>query len=93
MSKTEKLYDKLCKKPTPADIKFDEVDKLMISFGFERRQPSKGGSHYIYTHPKIDECPSIPKKNPVKRAYIKNAVKAIERLMEIDREGVDDDQR
>jgi predicted RNA binding protein YcfA (HicA-like mRNA interferase family) len=92
MTQIKKLYEKLSKKPTPTDIRFEEIDKLLTHFGFTCRQPSKGGSHYIYTHPKIDICPSIPKSNQIKRAYIKNAVRAIEKLIEIDGGGIDNEE-
>ncbi len=91
MSKILKLYEKISRQPTPPDIRFDEIDKLMIYYGFERRQPSRGGSHYIYTHPKIETRPTIPKNNPVRRAYIKQAIQAIEHLREIEAGRMDDE--
>jgi len=40
LSKIEKLFEKLERRPTPSDILFDEVDKLLRAFDFIRRQPS-----------------------------------------------------
>ncbi len=84
MSQNKKLYDKLNKKPTPKDIKFEEVDRLLRYFGFERRQPFKGSSHFIYTHKKLkDFQPSIVKSNPLKVPYVRNAISAIQQIIEI----------
>jgi hypothetical protein len=46
MSKKAKLLEKL--RNNPKGIRFEEIDLILISFGFTRRQPSGGSSHYIY---------------------------------------------
>lgn len=83
MSQIKKLYDKLNRRPTPSDIRFCEVDRLLRYFGFERRQSSRG-SHNIYTHTELDDFQaSIPKKDPVKEPYVINAIDAIKRIIEL----------
>jgi len=69
LSKIEKLFEKLKRRPTPSDILFNEVDKLLRAFDFIRRQPSGGSSHYIYIHPELSDYRlSIPKhKGKLKR--------------------------
>jgi len=84
MSQIRKLYDKLNKKPTPKDVEFEKLDRLLKHFGFECRQPSRGGSHYVYTHKELDDFkPTVVKDNPVKTPYVKNAIEAINKLIEI----------
>jgi len=38
LSQIEKLFEKLTRKPTPADILFDDVDKLLRAYNFKSRQ-------------------------------------------------------
>lgn len=88
MAQIKKLYDKLKRRPTPSDVRYDEVDKLLRYFGFECRQPSGGSSHYIYTHPDLkDFQASIKKSNPMKAVYVRNAVKAVDLLAALKGEG------
>jgi len=37
LSKIEKLFKKLSRRPTPADVLFDEVDKLLKAYNFKLR--------------------------------------------------------
>lgn len=85
MSKIEKLFEKLKRRPTPSDILFEEVDKLLRAFDFFRRQPSGGSSHYIYIHPELSDYRlSIPKhKGKVKTGYVRETVNAIEKVKEL----------
>lgn len=91
MSQLKKLYQRLSSRPTPSDVLFNEVDRLLVAYGFVRTQPSGGSSHYNYRHPKLEEnfCLTISKHNgKVKMGYVKAAIKAIDRVKEI-YEGVD----
>ena len=89
MSQIKKLYNKLNRKPTPRDVEFEELDRLLKYFGFDRRQPSRGGSQYIYTHKELNEFQvTVAKDNPVKPPYVRNAITAINKLIEI-RDGND----
>jgi hypothetical protein len=45
MSKKAKLLEKL--RNNPKSIRFEEIDLILTSYGFTRRQPSGGSSHYI----------------------------------------------
>lgn len=77
LTKREKLLQKI--KNNPKAIKFEEIDKVLLSVGFERRQPSGGSSHYTYM---LDnKTLTIPYKRPyVKVIYIKIAIKILEDL-------------
>ncbi len=88
MAHIKKLYDKLNRRPIPSDVRYDEVDKLLRSFGFQCRQPSGGSSHYIYTHQDLKGFQaSIKKSHPMKAVYVRNAVKAVDLLGDLREEG------
>lgn len=84
MSTSKKLYNKI--KNNPKNVKFEEIDKLLINIGgFEKR--STKGSHFVYHHKKlgnsINEYVNIPYKKPtIRPAYIKKALAMFELVME-----------
>lgn len=77
-------WDKVFRRITnnPKDVDFKELDGLLVKYGFQRRAPSKGSSHYTYTHPKLDEILTIPFSRPVKAVYVKTAIALIRKLQE-----------
>ena len=84
MSQTEKLFEKLARRPTPTDVLFDDVDRLLKAYNFKRRQPSGGSSHYTYYHPELSDIVTIAKHgNKVKAAYVRMAVRVIEKVLEL----------
>lgn len=85
MSQIEKLYKKINRKPTPSDILFDEVDRLLKAYGFVQRQPSGGSSHYIYSHPELSNYYLTIAKhgNKIKTGYVRATIEAIERVREL----------
>lgn len=85
MSQIEKLFEKLKKRPTPSDVLFDEVDRLLKAYHFIQRQPSGGSSHYIYRHPQLpDYRLSIAKHGTkTKAVYVREAVRAIEKVRKL----------
>ncbi len=32
----------------PKHVRFEDLDRLLCAYGFERRQRSRGSSHYVY---------------------------------------------
>lgn len=77
MSKKEKLLQKI--KNNPKSIRFEEIDKLLIDIGCEKRQPRGGSSHYTYTIEGITL--TIPYKRPyVKEIYVREAIALLDRL-------------
>lgn len=80
MSKTKKLYAKI--KNKPKSITFEEIDKLLLSGGFIKRQGK--GSHVTYSHPDlkaIEDYISIPYKKPyIKEFYVKKALELYDRV-------------
>ncbi|MBE3585046.1 type II toxin-antitoxin system HicA family toxin [Desulfofundulus thermocisternus] len=78
MPKLKKLFEKIVRNPN--DVDFHDLDKLLIRYGFNCRQPRKGSSHFTYYHPQLDEILTIPKDRPLKAVYVKKAIEAIKKL-------------
>jgi len=77
ITKKEKLLEGI--RNNPKTVRFDEIDKLLIDVGFERRHPDSGSSHYTYYLE--DKILTIPYKKPyIKVIYIKMAIKLLEEL-------------
>lgn len=79
-SRFAKLYSRIVQ--NPKDVSFAELDRVLKFYNFDRRQPRSGSSHYNYSHPKLAEILTIPKDRPVKDIYVKQALAAIEKLLE-----------
>lgn len=47
MSQKEKLIEKL--KNNSNNVRFEVIQNLLLSLGFEEKQPNTGSSHYTYT--------------------------------------------
>ena len=73
MSKWDKLLEKICS--LSADIRFEELKKVLESYGYVMGAPRSGSSHFTF---RKDGCPpiTIPKHGPVKRVDVE-LVKAI----------------
>lgn len=73
MSQWDKLINKICS--LSQDIRFDELRKILESYGYTMYAPKSGSSHYTFR--KNDCSPiTIPKHKPIKKIYVK-MVKAI----------------
>nr|WP_315024806.1 toxin HicA [uncultured Aminipila sp.] len=76
MSKKEKLLLKI--KNNPINIRFEVLEKLLISYDFIERQPGGGSSHHIFC--KEEYQISIPYKIPMNKIYVKRTIEIIEEL-------------
>ena len=79
-------FDKLIKRITSLDanMRLEELEKVLIAYGYEKRGPRSGSSHYTFR--KNGEMPiTIPKHTPIKVAYIKKIKALIEREDEHER--------
>jgi hypothetical protein len=73
----EKLYERA--KNNPGSVSFEELNTLLERWGFTRRQPSGGSSHYTYT--RGDVMLTVPRDGKaVKPVYVRRAMRALERL-------------
>ena len=75
MGRREKLLEKI--RNNPKNVRFEDVDRLLIWAGFECRQPRGGSSHYIYKKPGCCPLP-IPRHKPLLSVYVKKALIYIE---------------
>ncbi len=77
MGTLEKLYERA--KNNPGSVSFAELDTLLQRWGFARRQPRGGSSHYFYTRGSVTL--SIPREGKaVKPVYVRQAMRALEQL-------------
>ncbi len=84
MTQITKLYMKLSKRPTPSDVSFNELNRLLKYYGFESRQPARGGSNDVYMHILLDEFHlTIPRDKPIKKPYTRAAFEAVNRIIEL----------
>ncbi len=77
LSRKQKLLEKI--KNCPHKIRFEELDKLLLTLEFDKRQPRGGSSHYTYT---IEEMViTIPYNRPyVKIKYVKDVIELMDKL-------------
>jgi hypothetical protein len=77
LSKKQKLLEKI--KNNPQKIRFEELDKLFLTVGFNKRQPRSGSSHCTYTFEEM--IITIPYNKPyVKIKYVKDAIELLDKL-------------
>ena len=67
MTKWDKLLAKI---PTLSkDLRFDELRKVLESYGYEMHAPRGGSSHYTFRKPGCQPI-TIPKHEPIKKVYV-----------------------
>lgn len=75
MSKWDKLLNRIL--TMSDDIRFDELKKVLESYGYVMRQPGSGSSHYTFR--KENRYPiTVPKNNPIKKVYVEMVKKIVE---------------
>lgn len=76
MSNWDKLIARIC--TLSKDLRFDELRKILESYGYEMKSPRSGSSHYTFR--KKGCLPiTIPKHEPIKRVYVELVRQAVER--------------
>ena len=67
MSKWDKLLARICS--LSKDVRFDEVKRILESYGYEMKGTSTGSSHFTF---RKEGCApiTIPKHNPIKKPYV-----------------------
>ena len=67
MSRWLKLLERVCSLSN--DIRFEELKKILESYGYVMKGTSSGSSHFTFR--KHDCAPiTIPKHEPIKKTYI-----------------------
>lgn len=80
LGQCERLYEKI--KSNPKDVKFEDIDKLLVRYGGFLKREGKG-SHFIYKHPdltNIQDFVTIPRAKPVKKVYVLKALRLFEQM-------------
>ena len=65
------------------DLRFDELRKVLESYGYEMNASKKGSSHYTFRKPGCQPI-TIPKHEPIKRVYVDMVRKVVESEVEND---------
>ena len=75
MSKWEKLLQKICS--LSRDLRFDELRRVLESYGYVMYAPGSGSSHYTFRKPGCQPI-TIPKHEPIKRVYVEMVKQVVE---------------
>ena len=76
MSKKEKALDRL--RENPKNVRFEEMDTILLGLGFEKRQ--RGTSHVVYILKGKGRI-TIPFRQPfILAVYVKEVIKLIDEL-------------
>lgn len=67
MSKWDKLITRICS--LAKDIRFEEVRKVLESYGYVMNTPRSGSSHYTFRKQGCQPI-TIPKHEPIKKVYV-----------------------
>ena len=82
MSKWDKLLWRI--RTLSADLRFDELRKVLEEYGYIMNSPKSGSSHYTFRTPGCRSI-TIPKHNTIKKVYVemvKNIVESEEKEVE-----------
>jgi hypothetical protein len=75
MSGWDKLLNRILS--LSKDMRFNELKKVLESYGYEMNAPRSGGSHYTFR--KLGKKPiTIPKHEPIKKIYVEMVREVVE---------------
>ena len=81
MSRQDKLLSRIC--ALSKDIRFDELKKVLESYGYEMYAPRGGSSHCTFR--KVGCQPiTIPRHEPIKRVYVEMVKRIVENEVDND---------
>lgn len=75
MSKWDKLLERI--RNLSKDLRFDELRKVLESYGYTMSAPRGGSSHYTFRKPGCMPI-TIPKHEPIKRVYVEKVREIVE---------------
>lgn len=75
MSKWDKLLSRICS--LSKDLRFDEVRKVLESYGYELNAPGNGSSHCTFRKAGCRPI-TIPKHEPIKKVYVEMVKQIVE---------------
>jgi len=77
------MFDRI--KAARKNCGFSELDALLVALGRERRQPRRGGSHYVYRKAGCQPI-TVPRAKTIKETYVKQVLEWAEEEIAILRE-------
>jgi predicted RNA binding protein YcfA (HicA-like mRNA interferase family) len=75
MSKWDKLLGKICSQSR--DLRFDELRRVLESYGYTMNAPGSGSSHCTFRKPGCRPI-TIPKHEPIKKVYVEMVKQVVE---------------
>ena len=67
MSQWDKLLQRICS--LSKDLRFEELRKILESYGYTMTAPKSGSSHYTFRKAGCSPI-TIPKHEPIKKVYV-----------------------
>ena len=75
MSRWDKLLDRIMSLSN--DLRYDELKKVLETYGYEERGPKGGSSHRTFRKTGCNPI-TIPVHEPIKRVYVELVKEAVE---------------
>ena len=75
MSKWDELLTRIC--ALQKDLRFDELCKVLESYGYEMKTPKSGSSHCTFRKSGCRPI-TIPKHEPIKKVYVEMVKQIVE---------------
>lgn len=75
MSQWDKLISRICS--LSKDLRFDELRRVLESYGYVMAQPRSGSSHYTFRKPGCQPI-TIPRHEPIKKVYVELVRQVVE---------------
>ena len=75
MSKWDKLLTRIY--ALSKDLRFDELRRVLESYGYEMKAPGSGSSHYTFRKSGCQPI-TIPKHEPIKKVYVEMVKRIVE---------------
>lgn len=82
MAKSDKLLERM--RDNPRDWRIEDVVAVCAAHGIACTAPSKG-SHYKVKHSRMTEILTIPAHRPIKPVYVRELVRFVDAVREMDR--------
>ncbi|MBP5262990.1 MAG: type II toxin-antitoxin system HicA family toxin [Lachnospiraceae bacterium] len=79
MSKWDKLLARITM--LSKDLRFEELRRVLESYGYEMHVPKRGSSHYTFRKPGCQPI-TIPKHEPIKKVYVELVKRVVEGELE-----------
>ena len=75
MSKWDKLLTRIL--TLSKDLRFEELRKVLESYGYDMKTPKNGSSHYTFRKTGCQPI-TIPKHEPIKKVYVEMVKQIVE---------------